>query len=245
MTCHEPDLQQRITSALEHSFDGLEELIVPAFLLDSQQLPSLAVGSRIEDRALAWFGDHGFMADRARRNMASYQNRLSELANVPPWADVNPEDYSVKLNRRRSEELRPLYLWSTNNDAEINKLLDSYIYKKLEVWDQFGVSREITAALQSHERVRLWDSLSLARVLGADTCKTLLDIVFDDYDLDPVTPAVGAPDLLVWHPNPAHRLWFFVEVKGPGDYLRTNQYAWLRGNWSLVRGHMLLLTIVR
>jgi hypothetical protein len=240
-----PGLQQRIASVLERSVDGREELIVPAVLLDSQQLPSVAGGSHIEDRALAWFVNHGFMADRARRSRASYQNRLWELANAPPWEDVEPEDCFTKLNRGRSEELRPLYLWSTNADAEIHQLLDTYLDEKREAWGQLGVSREMTAALQCHEHVRLWDLLNLARVLGADTCETLLDIVFDDYDLDPVTPAIGAPDLLAWYPDPARRLWFFVEVKGPGDYLQTNQYAWLRRNWSLVRGHMLLLTVVR
>ncbi|MCZ7681156.1 MAG: VRR-NUC domain-containing protein [Sandaracinaceae bacterium] len=34
----------------------------------------------------------------------------------------------------------------------------------------------------------------------------------------------GAPDLFVWHPEPARDMWFFAEVKGPRDALRDSQF---------------------
>jgi hypothetical protein len=60
------------------------------------------------------------------------------------------------------------------------------------------------------------------------------------FDFDELTPAAGVPDLLVWLPKSDPALWFFSEVKGPGDSLRSTQKEWLYQHWEVVAGHFLL-----
>ena len=77
--------------------------------------------------------------------------------------------------------------------------------------------------------------------MGVDVFYSLIDALFpsgDEFFLEP-----GAPDLLLWHPDGTSGAWFFAEVKGPGDSLRSTQKAWLISNRECLRGHYLLVVL--
>lgn len=240
----ETDFAQRVEAALERAPQSEAELHLPTILMGNREFSAGSSGRRVEDRAVEWFSQQGLLADRTRANAEGYPGLLRELESAAPWVEVEPEDVSGTLSPERREELRPLYQWAASEDAELLALFNAHLDERDAVMATLGMQKH--PGRRSFEGARLQAIMSLARVLGAEGSMALLDVVFDHRDLDGFGYglAVGAPDLLVWHPNPARGLWFFVEVKGPGDCLRPTQYAWLRRSWPFVCGHMLLLATV-
>lgn len=73
--------------------------------------------------------------------------------------------------------------------------------------------------------------------MGVDGFARVYDSVFDFDEFDVKS---GTPDLLVWLSVQSSSLWFFSEVKAPGDYLGNTQKGWLHEHWDTMRGHYCL-----
>ena len=94
----------------------------------------------------------------------------------------------------------------------------------------------------------LYRKINLVQILGVNTIENLYDAIFY---VDPIDGSIydygakpGAPDLFIWHPDPAYMCWFFAEVKGPRDHLRESQYQWIQKHWDCVQGRVILLTVL-
>jgi hypothetical protein len=74
------------------------------------------------------------------------------------------------------------------------------------------------------------ERLTLIKAMTEEQFDGCYEAVFESYEDEEgsfapeFSPARGAPDLFVWHSDPALRLWFFCEVKKYGDYLKPSQY---------------------
>jgi len=93
------------------------------------------------------------------------------------------------------------------------------------------------------------ESLALMKGMTAAQCDGCYDTIFESYLEDggvwveDFKEGAGAPDLLVWHPNPSLKLWFFCEVKSHNDHLGQAQHAWLQRSWGQIEGRFLLLLL--
>ncbi|GAC1310395.1 MAG: hypothetical protein NVSMB27_47340 [Ktedonobacteraceae bacterium] len=97
---------------------------------------------------------------------------------------------------------------------------------------------------ESNELDDLRSKMKLACLLGSETIESLHEAILRfENDFDEYSVVEGAPDLFLWHPNPAYNLWFFAEVKGPGDHLRESQSGWIRGYWEHIRGRVMILHV--
>ncbi len=179
----------------------------------------------------------GFESDRTRMNLNGYPGMLRDLNSPPPWVEVEPDDVDEPLSKQRLHELRPLIRWA-NETSEDNLILAWNAMRQEQgraASIVLGQSCSITNSTYGEEAFR--QLLTLAKSVGSETFGAIFNAVFD---FDEFTPAAGAPDLLVWLPRSEPALWFFSEVKGPGDSLRDSQKQWLHQHWNTVRGHYLL-----
>ena len=85
----------------------------------------------------------------------------------------------------------------------------------------------------------LRENLELARCIGADAIGGVIDLVLEPFE--EFKTQSGAPDLLVW--SEQESIWFFAEVKGPGDYIRPSQVAWLERAWDTINGRFALILL--
>jgi hypothetical protein len=181
--------------------------------------------------------------------MYGYPGIVRELTEPAPWTDpIDYEETLYELTSARQTELRPLYLWASEDDSVLTSLFLGHLRDEVRALDLSLPNSRLASLwrLSSHEfesvaLAGLRAKLALARALGIEQVEALIDVVFDDYN--PFRAAVGAPDLLVWSGDTSRHLWFFVEVKGPGDSLRKTQYQWLLRHWDVVRGHVLLVVV--
>jgi hypothetical protein len=96
---------------------------------------------------------------------------------------------------------------------------------------------QITKAMDNILSEAVSDTIRLGKVLGVETFWKLYEAVFD-LELSEYSPAAGVPDLLLW--NSTASIWFFCEVKAPGDYQSPNQRGWMQRHWQTVEGHCTL-----
>lgn len=214
---------------------------LPTFLI---QRPSALESWRIRghstsaDLALAFYNSLGFDGDRTRKNLFGYPGLLRELSNPPPWVHVEPEDRDGDLDANRARELRSLILHTQNaSDEELVALFRAELESINSPLIRFiGLSPispiAVNNRIESFRRL-----LSLARALSNDGFETVYDAVFDFDEFDVKS---GAPDLLLWLPDKTRSLWFFSEIKAPGDYLGSNQKGWLHEHRETMRGHYCL-----
>ncbi len=190
-------------------------------------------GSRTSaDMALAYYCCHGLSGDRSRKNLFGYPGLLRKLSSPPPWVEVEPRDSAGDISPERAVELRPLVLVALQHSEE--SLVAQYQSERnrntLFLNEILGHTDSVV--VQEIARDSFRQCVSLGTCLGA-----VFDAVYDAvFFFDEFTVADGAPDLLLWQPEQPS-MWFFSEVKAPGDSLSASQKGWLREHWELVRGH--------
>jgi hypothetical protein len=202
-------------------------------------------GASAADVAAGFFECFGFRADRTTMNLYGYPGLLRDLTGPPPWVEIEPEDCDGRADADRLDDLRPLYRHA--NDFQISKLsrrYKQYLDERLQFLDQIDLHGELLPLVRHTVNdvsiAQFEDLLALARCIGAEAFENVAEAVFE-YDEFPPFP--GAPDLLVWLPDPNDGLWFFAEVKAPNDSLRKSQRDWLRTHWERIRGRFVQVSL--
>lgn len=235
------NLKLLVHEALKAAGQSGEVLAFPTILVSwpkdaGQRKPGTTYG----DIALGHLAEWGFMGDRTRMNHWGYPGLLRALNEPPPWIEITLEDTSESVSPDREHELRPLYIQA--NDTSPRELLSrykEYLEKRHSSLVELGkddFARELLPKIVPHIIMTFEEQVELARCLGTSDFGTVWEAVFG---YDEFTPALGAPDLLVWEPGTDR--WFFAEVKGPRDHLRGTQAAWVRAHWRDIKGRFLLL----
>jgi hypothetical protein len=237
MSESQTDLIAVIRRSLRASAEAGVATCFPTLLLERPGLHLVKEKVAAADAAIAYYSCRGFEADRTRMNLFGYPGMLRDLGSPRPWVEVEPEDMDEDISTERLQELRPLieHAQETSEDALVGEWMANRDHRNRarHIMDIETAPSVVTAeGAESFRRL-----VALGKVLGAETFKAIWQAVFD---FDEFTPASGAPDLLVWLPKGDPALWFFSEVKGPGDSLRSSQTAWLHQHGELVRGHYLL-----
>jgi len=198
---------------------------------------------RADDIALSYYQRVGFEGDRVRKNLYGYPGLLRDLSNPPPWINVEPEDLEGQPSKETSLELRPLIQQANETAAEtlVSTFLSERRHARAVAEGFLGVDTSPAQGLVDEASATAFrDLVALAKVLGVETFDRIFEVVFD-LDLgDEFTPVVGTPDLLIWHPTLTPAVWFFSEVKAPGDYLSEAQKQWLQFHWDVVKDHFLI-----
>jgi hypothetical protein len=202
-------------------------------------------GASAADVAAGFFECFGFRADRTTMNLYGYPGLLRDLTGPPPWVEIEPEDCDGRADADRLDDLRPLYRHA--NDFQISELsrrYKQYLDERLRFLDQIDLHGELLPLVRHTVNdvsiAQFEDLLALARCIGAEAFENVAEAVFE-YDEFPPFP--GAPDLLVWLPDPNDGLWFFAEVKAPNDSLRKSQRDWLRTHWERIRGRFVQVSL--
>lgn len=208
------------------------------------------------DTAITYLARFGFEAERTRMNLYGYPGLFRELNEPPPWIEVSPEDCDNSVSPHRRAELEPLYIQAiTRSDAELESDFEQHQIAKENAWawmgtTELGFRQKLMAGVSSNsndlEPYRRQMSLEafrskvrLARCLGRRDFEAVYDAIFD---FDEFTPAAGAPDLFAWQPD--QEMWFFAELKAPGDSLRQTQAEWVSSNWGRIKGRFVILQIM-
>ena len=215
-------------------------IALPGNELDEIRKP----GVTMADLAIRYFRGLGLRCDRtmAGPSLNGYPGRFRDLSTAPPWVEVTPEDVEGAVSTEREAELRPLYLQANQMDPQLllQKYRDLREFRSAPL-KQLGLA---TPPEMTDVSVEIFqEELELARCLGVAQFETILDSIQGDFDepLDEFTTQQGAPDLFVWSEVP--HLWFFAEVKGPGDSLRGSQGDWIRYHWEAITGRFVLVLI--
>ncbi len=230
-----------------------EAILLPTILVRKDWLPLITDTKKklpVAERVLNALRAEGFLGDRTRKNLYGYPRLFRELFGPPPWTCIEPEEIERTLSEERESELRPLYVHCLERGAV---LLEEYRAHLLEEF----VSRQhilpkvtrddlspVLADMLGPQLSDLADKVNLALAVGRENLENIYDALFEP-DLMPedFEAVAGTPDLFVWHPDAQLALWFFAEVKGPGDRLRPSQTEWIRRNWERVQGRVVLVTI--
>jgi len=213
-----------VKKALNGSHKVGDAIAMPTLLLPGQWVPR-SEGERIEPAAETWFRENGFFAERSHRGGKGYAELFRDIMSWDTWdAGALRRQYRDSLDRQKNV-LSKLAVLNTEEKQPAAALLRAMSEK-------------------AHE-----ERLTLIQVMTEEQFDGCYQAVFESYEDEEgswapeFTPAPGAPDLFVWHSNPAERLWFFCEVKKYGDYLKTSQYAWVRQWWAQIEGRVVLLAL--
>jgi len=182
-------------------------------------------------------------------NLYGYPGLFRQLLfEPPPWIEVEFEDCEVEIDEERALELRPLYLQCVGNTELMRQQFEEHLHspelQRVHFLDM--APSEQSEAILALMTELFCEKIDLANLIGIEGLEALPDAVFDDipgsgYWTCAAKP--GAPDLFLWHPDKDRNLWFFAEVKGPGDRLRTTQTEWLREHWNDIDGRFVLIII--
>jgi len=190
---------------------------------------------------LAFYSSLGLDGDRTRKNLFGYPGLLRDLSNPPPWVQVEPEDIDGDLDAERARELRSLILHTqSSSDEELLALFRAELESMNSPLSRFAGLPSISPVAVDNRIECFRELLSLARALSSDGFEAIYNAVFD---FDEFEVKSGAPDLLLWLPDKTPPLWFFSEIKAPGDYLGTGQKGWLHDHWETLRGHYCLTVL--
>jgi hypothetical protein len=211
-----------VTKALKGSHKVGDAIAMPILLVPGHWVPR-SKGERVEQVAEAWFRENGFFAERSHRGGRGYAELFRDIMSWDTWdVETLRQQYRDSLDVQEST-LSQLGLLNTEEKRQTAALVRA-------------MSEE------THE-----EGLTLIEIMTEQQFDNCYQAVFESYEDEEgswapeFSPAPGAPDLFVWHSNPAERLWFFCEVKKYGDYLRTSQYAWVRQWWTQIEGRVVLL----
>jgi len=111
-------------------------------------------------------------------------------------------------------------------EEKLSRITNEEAFLSNEVTECWEASRGIWLRGLDRERWSLEETLDLARCVGGTVVSGMLRLLAQDYH----GWSGGMPDLFLWKPNGLHgeeETARWVEVKGPGDSLRTSQRAWL------------------
>lgn len=194
---------------------------------------------RSEETALAIFRALGMHADRTTMNLEGYPGLLRELLYPPPWCEY--DDVMEPLTEERANKLRSLFIQVKENGIEA--VLSTYRDHLVEnIAQQEKIIGHSVTEFQKNTidpRVDFFArKLELADCINEEEFDKIMAAVFD---FDELEISGGAPDLLVW--DNSHSMWFFAEVKGPGDSIRDSQKNWIRANWQGIKGRMLFISL--
>ena len=175
-------------------------------------------------------------------NLDGYPGLFRDLFSSPVWVNEYPECYEDHRQFCLQSEEYGYGLLDTYKDSR-EKMLDETVLEKVAKDN----AEELKYMLIESGVSALREKIDLVSILGSERIESLYWAIFEiDPDGEEVydyTAKHGTPDLFLWHPNPQHELWFFAEVKGPGDSLRHTQHEWLRENWEKTQGHTVIITI--
>jgi hypothetical protein len=229
-----------LRTSLSVSFRCGSAASVPTLLLDrpggltSWRKVSGAVSA---DFALSYYLLVGFDGERTRMNTYGYPGLLRDLVAPPPWTQFEIDEVDEAISEERAQELGSLiYDAGEQDEASLLETYRSHLrgeaFERGHFLGDEVLSVVHDASLESFRRL-----VRLARTLGPQSFETIYEAIFpgDQFEVEP-----GAPDLFVWLPGDTSSLWFFSEVKAPGDYLSAAQKDWLVGHWSMTRGHYLI-----
>jgi hypothetical protein len=233
-------LVEIIRKALAASTQVADVISIPTLLIDLPHGKQMYGKIPAADLAIDQFREHGFAADRTKMNLDGYPGLLRSLSEPAPWIEIEPDDVFGEVSEGRAFELRPLV--ERANSEETKKLFDerraANKARNLYWKELFGRERSSLGDVFAEEM--FGELLALGKSIGCQDFEGVWDAVFE-YDEFSVGP--GAPDLLVWLLDSECPLWFFTEVKGPGDSLRKSQKDWIHQNWSAVGGHFLITNL--
>jgi hypothetical protein len=214
-----------VTMALNGSHKVGDAIVLPTLLLPDQWIPRLEGERRIEPAAKAWFRDNGFFAELSQGGVKGYAELFRDIMDWESWdAEVLRQQYRDSLDSHESDIAK----LGTLNSEE---------------------GRQAAAFVRSMSEEIHEERLTLIEAMTEEQFDGCYEAVFESYEDEEglftpeFDPAPGAPDLFVWHSNPARHLWFFCEVKKYGDYLKPSQHAWLRQWWTQIEGRVVLLAL--
>ncbi len=209
-----------IATALAASREANDALSLPTVLLPRRWFGETK-GVQLVDAVKYWFDQHGFSAERSYKDGThGYTELFRQLGSWYPWdiQAIRQAHADEILERRKVAEKIP----------------------------QLALPESLEAAIEESFEA----GLTLIHGMAEEQFPSLYEAVFNSWDDeeghvldDGGPPRVGAPDLFVWHSQPDLPSWFFCEVKAYGDYLGTEQYAWMREWWSVIGGRCLLLMV--
>lgn len=231
------DLVEMIHHSLAASSAADSLTCLPAFLI---QCPyKQADLGTAADWALTYYSSIGLYGDRTRMNLWGYPGLLRDLSAPPPWVEVKPEDVDGDISHERALELRSLIMYAQeHSEEELVARYQASVEHKASVLQPFlGISPDANSIIIDFEADSFRQVISLAKSLGVETFEAIYEAVFD---FDEFSVASGTPDIFLWLSGQGQSLWFFSEVKAPGDSLRNSQKAWLHEHWKLVCGHYAL-----
>lgn len=156
---------------------------------------------RREDLALFYFQLLGFYGNRTRMDLSGYLGDFRDLMDSPPpWIESQgPGAFYNHVTGETHEAWTPFWEWCFSYTfEELNKMIDGAIgFKRL---------------------------YALAHAFGEEKLCQVAEFLSDWHgDLYQARP--GTPDLLMWRLDP--KMWFFAEIKGPKDSLRSSQIKWM------------------
>jgi hypothetical protein len=226
------DLIELIRRSLATCGNAAAITSLPTFLLRGPGSPySVGMGTAA-DIALSYYCLQGFYGDRTRARLSphGYPGLLRDLSEPPSWVEVQSEDVGGDMS---AAELRPLIgvAHEQNEELLLARRRAEFEHNAFVLNRVGGHVAPVVVEELSVDCFRR--CLALARSLGEQKFWAVFDAVFP---FDEFTVAEGAPDLLLWLPEEPG-LWFFSEVKAPGDSLRVGQKVWLHEHWDLVCGH--------
>lgn len=217
---------------------------LPTFLIRRpSQLDSWKVvgHSTAADFALAFYSSIGLDGERTRKDLLGYPGLLRELSNPPPWVELEPEDIDGDLDPQRARDLSSLILQTqSSSNEELVAFFRAELEERNSLLRRFIGLPSVSAIVVDNRIESFRRLLSLARALNLSGFETVYDSVFDFDEFDVKS---GVPDLLLWLPDQIPSLWFFSEVKAPGDYLGSSQKSWLHEHWGILRGHYCLTVL--
>lgn len=231
------DLLERSLSTSTRSSNVISFPSLLISLGEERRTKLATTGANSADVAVGFFEQMGFRAQRTRMNVHGYPGLLRELMAPPPWVEIELNDCEGAVPPSRARALQPLFQIAV--DVPHSELLARY----RQHLEERGPFMQNLLPSQIHETVTSTSMdmfeglLGLARCIGGSSFEDVCAAVFA-YDEFPLFP--GAPDLLVWRPDSNDGLWFFAEVKAPGDTLRESQRDWLKLNWDRIRGRFVL-----
>ncbi len=247
------------TTAISNNKEFNDKKIISTVLLPREHLEPFVNEKKIEDKILAWFFHNGFVGDRTRRNYEGYPSIISSFFNYPSWIDFTPDDMDGNISESRSKEIRPLIMQFQEYQYELIEIFRQQISTK---WDeQLSIIKEsktdlykksvsLSPTLNPFIELSVKDfknHLVLIDILGAEKALELYEAIID---IDPTNgfdhyghEQTGVPDLLIWHPDPTKKLWFFVEVKSSNDSLHQSQLFWINNNWKIIDRKFIIIKI--
>jgi hypothetical protein len=235
----ENDFTAFVRTLLAASERNGSTLGMPTLLVDCPLIRQKRKGVISADLAIDFFKAVGFAADRTKMNMEGYPGLLRDLNSPAPWVVVEMDNIDGPFDSERAVELTPLidrlasedvqnlmFNWKVNRETKCREI-------ELLGFPISACSAEATAIMENSFRELL--------SLGGALRQTAFDDVWETiFDFDELSVASGSPDLLVWLPFGDPPLWFFTEVKGPGDSLRQSQIEWITKHWQVIKGHFLV-----